>query len=79
MADEDWRRVWAIKTVNTDGQPTQLFVGQVERDGKLVTAVRIDSGPAAVIPLDEVAGEFLRAIRATAEDAYVRNEGSEQS
>lgn len=77
MTDEDWRRVWAIPTVDTDGQPTKVFVGQVERDGQLVAAVRIDSGPTALIPIDEVVGELLRAIRATAEAAYVRNQRSE--
>lgn len=73
MTDEGWYRVKAIPTRDTDGNPIKLFVGQVEHHGRLENAVRIDSGPTALVPLEEV-GEYLKALRATAEDTYERNE-----
>ena len=75
---EDMRVVWAIPTVNTDGDPTRVYVGQVEHRGKLETAVRIDNGPTALIPLDQVVGVLLAAIRETSMKTYERNQRGEQ-
>ncbi len=74
MAGEDWEEVWAIRTVDTDGNPTILFVGKVTRDGKRVPALRVDRGPAALIPLDEVVGRLLEALRKTSLKAYEQNQ-----
>lgn len=77
MTDEGWRQVWAIPTVDTNGQRTTVFVGQVEYKGKVETAVRIDRGPTALLPpVTEVAGRVLEAIRKTAESAWKQNETS---
>jgi len=65
--------------VNTDGDPTRVYVGQVEYKGKLETAVRIDSGPTALIPVNQVVGDLLAAIRKTSEETYLRNARGEQS
>jgi len=73
------RSVWSIPTVNTDGDPTRVYVGQVEYKGKLETAVRIDSGPTALIPVNQVVGDLLAAIRKTSEETYLRNARGEQS
>lgn len=77
MADEDLHRVKVIPTVDTDGRPANLFVGQVEREGGLETAIRIDNGPAVLAPLEEVLAAFLRALREAAEDTYKRNQRGE--
>jgi hypothetical protein len=74
MADEGWEEVWQIRTVDTDGKPISLFVGKVTREGKRVPALRIDRGPAALIPLDEVVGRLLEAIRETSLKSYVQNQ-----
>jgi hypothetical protein len=73
MADEEMRGVWAIPTITTEGDPVRVYVGQVEYDGKLETAVRIDTGPTALIPIHTVVGELLAAIRKTSEKTYLRN------
>jgi hypothetical protein len=78
MATDDMRVVWSIPTVDTNGRPTRVYVGQVEYDGRLETAVRIDSGPIALIPVDQVVGRFLAAIRRTSEETYLRNVRGEQ-
>lgn len=77
MTDEGWYRVKAIPTTDTNGKPIQLFVGQVERGDQLETAIRIDKGPTALVPLEEVIGEYLKALREVAEDTHVRNRRSE--
>jgi len=74
MTDEGWRQVWAIPTVDTNGQPTKVFVGQVDYKGKVETAVRVDSGPIALAPIDEVIGHLLEALRTTAENTWKQNE-----
>ncbi|MFC3453983.1 hypothetical protein [Amycolatopsis speibonae] len=79
MADEKMRVVWAIPTINTDGEPTRVYVGQVEYEGKLETAVRIDGGPTALIPVNQVVGDLLAAIRQTALKTYEENVRGEQS
>jgi hypothetical protein len=78
MATEDMRVVWAIPTINTDGDPTRVYVGQVEHNGKLETAVRIDSGPTALIPVNQVVGDLLAAIRRTSLETYEHNMRGEQ-
>jgi len=77
MGAEDWEEVWQIRTVDTDGDPISLFVGKVTRQGKRVPALRIDRGRAALIPLDEVVGRLLEALRETSLRAYVQNKRSE--
>lgn len=77
MADEGWYRVKRIPTTNTDGRPVDLFVGQVEYKGRLETAIRIDNGPLALAPIEEVIGEYLKALREVAEDTHFRNRRSE--
>lgn len=77
MADEGWYRVKAIPTTDTDGKPVQLFVGQVELGDRLETAIRIDKGPTALVPLEAVIGEYLKALREVAEDTHLRNRRSE--
>ncbi len=75
MADEGWRQVWAIPTVDTNGKPIRVFVGQVDHKGRVETAVRIDNGPTALLPpVEQVVGRFLEAIRKTAENTWKQNE-----
>jgi hypothetical protein len=78
MATEEMRGVWAIPTVTTDGKPTRVYVGQVEYKGRLETAVRIDNGPTALIPVNQVVGDLLAAIRQTSLETYERNMRGEQ-
>lgn len=77
MADEGWYRSRRIQTTDTNGRPISLFVGQVEYKGRLETAIRVDSGPIALAPVEEVVGEYLKAIREVAEDTYIRNQRSQ--
>lgn len=77
MTDEGWHRVKAIPTRDIDGNPIRLFVGQVEVGDRLETAIRIDSGPTALVPVEEVIGEYLKALRLTAEDTHLRNRRSQ--
>jgi len=76
MTDEDLEQVWLIQTVDTDGKPVQLFVGQVTRDGKRVPVVRVDNGRGALVPLEHV-GRLLQAIRETSLKTHVQNLRSE--
>lgn len=78
MTDEGWYRVKRIPTRDIDGKNISLFVGQVEHEGRLETAIRIDSGPTALVPVEEVIGEYLKALRQTAEDTHLRNRRNEQ-
>lgn len=77
MTDEGWYRVKRIPTRDIDGKNISLFVGQVEHEGRLETAIRIDNGPIALAPIDEVVGEYLKALRDTAQDTYIRNQRSQ--
>lgn len=70
--------VWAIQTINTNGEPTRVYVGQVEHEGRAETAIRIDSGPTALVPVNQVVGDLLAAIRQTSMKTYERNMRGEQ-
>jgi hypothetical protein len=68
MVDDGWRMVRAIPTTNAEGQRADIFVGVLNRE----PALRIDNGPIALIPLEEVGAEVLAAIRKTLLDWYER-------
>jgi hypothetical protein len=72
MADDTWRMVRAIPSMTPDGRPASIIVGMVKRDHRLEPALRIDDGPIALLPLDEVGGEVLAAIRKTLLEWYER-------
>ncbi|MET8997888.1 hypothetical protein [Amycolatopsis sp. NPDC004169] len=66
MNAEGWRYERAIPTVDVTGAPAQVVVGLVEQGGRLAAALRVDGGPAALVPL-ETGGELLKALRETLE------------
>lgn len=76
MADADPLRTWMINTVDVDGHPIRLFVGQVKHNYRIETVIRIDGGPVVLLPLNEV-GQYLKALRETAADTHKRNLQSE--
>lgn len=61
MVDDGWRMVRSIPTTTAEGKPAGIHVGVFNRE----PALRIDNGPIALIPLEEVGGEVLAAIRKT--------------
>jgi hypothetical protein len=73
VSADEMRNVWRVHTTDTEGRPCDLYVGQVEHDGKLETALRVDNGPIVLIPLLQVAGDVLAAIRQTSEAVYLKN------
>jgi hypothetical protein len=73
MEDKGWRKVRAITSKKPDGTPVSILVGMVrDDDGHLSPAIRIDDGPVALIPLEQVGAEVLSAIRKTLLDWYER-------
>lgn len=66
MADDGWRMVRAVPTTNADGKPINIYVGVFKRE----PALRIENGPIAKIPLEEVGADVLAAIRKTLLDWY---------
>ncbi|HKN50937.1 MAG TPA: hypothetical protein VJX66_00485 [Amycolatopsis sp.] len=61
-----WRYERAIPTIDVSGEPTKVIVGLIEQGDRLAAALRVDGGPAAVVPL-ETGGEILTALRQTLE------------
>lgn len=70
--------MWTIPTVTVDGDRILVHVGQVEYEGRLETAFRVDSGPIVLLPIHAVAGDVLAAIRQQSLDTYKRNMRGEQ-
>jgi hypothetical protein len=70
MTDDGWRKVRAIPSTKPDGTPVNIIVGMVRREGHLEPALRIDDGPIALLPLEEVGADVIAAIRKTLLDWY---------
>ncbi|MDT7803777.1 hypothetical protein VA596_02220 [Amycolatopsis sp., V23-08] len=73
MNAQGWRYERAIPTVDVAGEPTRVVVGLIEQGDRLAAALRVDDGPAALVPL-ETGGELLKALRETLE-SWWRLEG----
>lgn len=70
MADDGWHKLRAIPSTRPDGTQANILVGMVPSNGRLEPAIRIDDGPIALIPLEEVGADVLAAIRKTLLDWY---------
>jgi hypothetical protein len=70
MADEDWRMVRTIRTRDTAGNPVEITVGLFLIDDQPEPAMRVDDGPIVLLPLHQVGGDLLAAIRQMLQDWY---------
>lgn len=75
---DELRNAWAIPTVDSNGKPVHLFVGEVDHEGKLELGVRVDGSPIALVPLPIVVARFLAALRQTSENTYRKNAEDER-
>ncbi|MFJ1763753.1 hypothetical protein ACIOD2_25800 [Amycolatopsis sp. NPDC088138] len=74
MAEEDWRMVRTIRTRDTAGRTVEITVGLVLVDGQPEPAMRVNGGPTVLLPLHQVGGELLAAIRQMLMDWYTRSQ-----
>lgn len=66
--------VRTIRTRDTAGHPVEITVGLVLVDGQPEPAMRVDGGPTVLLPLHQVGGELLAAIRQMLMDWYTRSQ-----
>ncbi|MFE0027193.1 hypothetical protein [Amycolatopsis sp. NPDC059021] len=75
QTNDGWRLVRAIQTIDAEGNPTMVFFGLIEKNGKHEPALRINGGPAALMPLHQFAGDLVAALRKPLADWYLRQGG----
>lgn len=67
---DDWRMVRKIRTRDTAGRAVEITVGLVLVGGQPEPAMRVDGGPTVLLPLHQVGGDLLAAIRQMLKDWY---------
>lgn len=70
--DEDWRMVRTIRTRDIAGQGVDITVGLVLFDGRVEPAMQVDGSSIVLVPLHQVGGDLLAALRQMLSDWYVR-------
>lgn len=70
--DEDWRMVRTIRTRDIAGMHVDITVGLVLVDGSVEPAMQINGSPIVLLPLHQVGGDLLAAIRQMLADWYTR-------
>lgn len=70
MTDEGWRMVRTIRTQDITGRTVPITVGLFLVDGQPEPAMQVDGGTPVLLPLHQVGGDLLAAIRQMLQDWY---------
>jgi hypothetical protein len=70
MTDEDWRMVRTIRTQDITGRPVEITVGLLPVGDQVEPAMQVDGATPVLLPLHQVGGDLLAAIRQMLRDWY---------